>query len=282
MLRVAVIQPSSPPSEEALKEGLAILERLGFKFKSFADPTPSSPAFSAFLLTEVINTSSFDYLWAIRGGFGALRLLPYLEEALSLKKPSFIPPLIGFSDVTVLHCFFWQRFRKLGVHAPVVVSLREVEETALQVLQALLQQKSFDLTYEGKCFQQGKAKGILIGGNLTSLASLCGTPYFPQEKEIILFLEDVNEPCYRLERALTQLFYTFSPFTIKGMVLGDLGEVKAEDLLERIRDLLPENIPIGFDFPFGHVKNNYPLVFGAKAFLIGEGNRSHLKIKGEL
>ncbi len=269
MLRVAIVQPSSPPKEEDLARGLEVLKELGISFKSFADPTPSIPAITALLLAEVLATQEFDYLWAVRGGFGAIKILPFLDEYLEKLnlKPFQIPPLIGFSDITALHSYFWKKFGKIGIHAPMVVNLPEIERDCLTLLLELLEGKRNELVLEGRAYREGEAHGYFFGGNLATFASLCGTIYLPLEDEIILFFEDVNEAPHRLERALMQVILTLSTKRIKGIAFGDLGGMSSEALLHSLQHNLPENIPIGIDFPFGHGKKNYPLLFGAKVRL---------------
>ncbi len=284
MLRVAIVQPSSPPKEEDLAKGLEVLKGLGISFKTFADPTPSIPSITAFLLAEIIATQEFDYLWAVRGGFGAIKILPFLDEYLekSNLKPSQIPPLIGFSDITILHSYFWKKFRKMGIHAPMVLNLPEVEKDCLNFLLELLEGKRRELVLEGRSYREGEAHGYLIGGNLATFASLCGTPYLPFEEDMVLFFEDVKEAPHRLERSLIQVILTLSTRRIKGIAFGDLGGISSEVLLHSLQHNLPENIPIGIDFPFGHGKKNYPLLFGAKVKLSCHEGKATLLMEAPL
>jgi muramoyltetrapeptide carboxypeptidase len=281
MLRIAVVQPSSPPKEEDLAKGLQVLKELGLSFKSFADPTPSIPSVTAFLLAEIIATQEFDYLWAVRGGFGAIKILPFLDEYLKNLnlKPFQIPPIIGFSDITALHSYFWKKFGRIGIHAPMVVNLPEVERDCLDLLLEILHRRRMELMLEGRAYREGEAKGYLFGGNLATFASLCGTAYLPLEEEMILFFEDVNEAPHRLERALMQVILSISLQRIKGILFGDLSGISSEALLHSLQQNLPENIPIGVDFPFGHGKKNYPLIFGAKVKFSCHGGKAILNME---
>jgi muramoyltetrapeptide carboxypeptidase len=281
MLRIAVVQPSSPPKEEDLAKGLQVLKELGLSFKSFADPTPSIPSVTAFLLAEIIATQEFDYLWAVRGGFGAIKILPFLDEYLKNLnlKPFQIPPMIGFSDITALHSYFWKKFGIIGIHAPMVVNLPEVERDCLDLLLEILHRRRMELMLEGRAYREGEAKGYLFGGNLATFAGLCGTTYLPLEEEMILFFEDVNEAPHRLERALMQVILTLSLKRIKGILFGDLSGISSEALLHSLQHNLPENIPIGVDFPFGHGKKNYPLIFGAKVRFSCHGGKAILNME---
>jgi muramoyltetrapeptide carboxypeptidase len=281
MLRIAVVQPSSPPKEEDLAKGLQVLKELGLSFKSFADPTPSIPSVTAFLLAEIIATQEFDYLWAVRGGFGAIKILPFLDEYLKNLnlKPFQIPPIIGFSDITALHSYFWKKFGRIGIHAPMVVNLPKVERDCLDLLLEILHRRRMELMLEGRAYREGEAKGYLFGGNLATFASLCGTAYLPLEEEMILFFEDVNEAPHRLERALMQVILSISLQRIKGILFGDLSGISSEALLHSLQQNLPENIPIGVDFPLGHGKKNYPLIFGAKVRFSCHGGKAILNME---
>jgi len=281
MLRIAVVQPSSPPKEEDLAKGLEVLKELGLSFKSFADPTPSIPSVTAFLLAEIIATQEFDFLWAVRGGFGAIKILPFLDEYLKNLnlKPFQIPHMIGFSDITALHSYFWKKFGSICIHAPMVVNLPKVERDCLALLLEILHRKRMELMLEGRAYREGEAKGYLFGGNLATFASLCGTAYLPLEEEMILFFEDVNEDPHRLERALMQVILTLSLKRIKGILFGDLSGISSEALLHSLQHNLPENIPIGVDFPFGHGKKNYPLIFGAKVRFSCHGGKAILNME---
>lgn len=167
----------------------------------------------------------------------------------------------------------------MGLHAPMVVNLRRTDTEALKKTFSLIKGEMSQYKLKGKAYKRGEASGILLGGNLMTLASLCGTPYFPEEKEIILFIEETKEPLYRMERAFLQLLFSLKKSTIKGLVLGDLGEINSLEFLERVSEFLQEDIPIGFSFPFGHISKNFPLVVGAKARLRVYEKLSELEVK---
>jgi len=276
-LRVAIVQPSSVPEKEPFERGLEILRERGIPFKSFVDFKEDSPFHKAFLFFEVMTSGSFTHLWCARGGSGAIKLLPYLEELLQNTKRSLsLPQIIGFSDITSLHLYFYKRFHLIGLHAPMIVNLYSITRESLERTFEMLfkKQKTFKMT--GRAYQEGFGEGTLIGGNLMTLSSLCGTPFFPEEKEIILFLEETREPLYRIERALLQILFSLPKGVLKGLILGDLGEVKGEDLLGRLSEFLPEGLPLAFDFPIGHTSRNYPFLIGVRAELKVSSKRARL------
>ncbi|MCX8042169.1 MAG: LD-carboxypeptidase [Thermodesulfobacteriaceae bacterium] len=280
-IKIALFSPSSPPSPSIFEKALKILKSYGLSYKSFVDFSSEPPSFRAFLLFEILSTGEFSHIWATRGGFGAIKLLPYLEELFnsSTKRFSFLPFLIGFSDITILHLYFYKKFKKLGFHAPMVLNLPNLSKKNLELLQEVVFRGKGNFL-KGKAFIEGEGEGILIGGNLTTLASLCGTPYFSLEEPFLLFIEDVKEPLYRLERSFLQILFTLKKDHFKGLILGSLGKVDPLEFLEQIKEFLPENLPIGYNFPFGHIKNNYPLIIGKRTYLRVKNSSAELHQEG--
>lgn len=278
-LCIALFQPSSPPEKTLYERAINILRENLIPFKSFVDLTEATPSQKAFLLYEILTSRKFTHLWAIRGGAGAIKLLPYLDELFKAEVfTSFSLPLIlGFSDITVLHLYFWKRFKVKGLHAPMLIHLSELHKNAFIRLKEIIFGKKKEEKLIGKGYRKGTAEGIILGGNLTVLASLCGTPYFPKEENIILLLEDINEKLYRIERSFLQILFSLPQNSLKGLILGDLGEVSPLEFLVRIEEFLPSHIPIGYNFPFGHIAKNYPFLIGAKAFFKVTEKRGELR-----
>lgn len=275
-IKIALFSPASNPSFQAYKRGINVLKKHKIPFKSFVDFSDSSPSMKAFLLYELITQKEYDFIWAVRGGFGSIKLIPYLEDFfLENKKNKIFPYLIGFSDITVLHIYFYKKFKKKGIHAPMIVNLPFLSKSALDNLwQVILGKK--DISLKGKAYQEGKAEGILLGGNLVTLASLCGTPYFPSEEFYILFIEDTKEKTYKLERAFLQIIFSLGLDKIKGIIVGDLGKEDPTKFLKSLSPFLPEKIPIGYDFKVGHIKDNLTLIIGEKTQLIVENKKATL------
>jgi muramoyltetrapeptide carboxypeptidase len=281
-LSIGIIQPSSAPDLELFERGLEVLRQWKIPFKSFVDFEEARPSHKAFLLYELMTSSRFTHLWAVRGGAGAVKLLPYLDELLSSEVTplNYLPQLVGFSDITTLHLYFWKRFKRIGLHAPMIVNLPELDKRCLKILGDLLIEGSKGYKITGRSYRGGVAEGVLIGGNLSIVASLCGTPYFPEEKEILLFLEETNERLYRLERAFLQIILSLPEGSLKGIVLGDLGKVRAEDFLKGVEEFIPQDVPIAYAFPFGHIPKNVPLPIGGKASLKVSRIQATLQITG--
>ena len=212
-------------------------------------------------------------LLAVRGGSGSIHLLDFLQKYWS-EKTAF--SLIGFSDISILLNFIATRFQKITIHSYVANTLR---------LASKADQEFFFRRFQGdwrgelagkdaknlRWFGDKANEARLLGGNLTSIVSLLGTPYQISLDNSILFVEDVAEPYYRIERLFSQLYYSGCLKKILGLVLGHfifanklLDESK---ILELIKAFLPVKIPIVANFPAGHGAKNAPLPIGAKVVL---------------
>jgi len=213
----------------------------------------------------------YDFLWAARGGYGALRLLHLLDEYLEdIKRPFW---LIGFSDVSILLNYFTTRFELTTLHAPVITSLCETNIWALAALKNLLfSGKEIFLT--GQSWQRGKTKGLLLGGNLVSLVSLLGSKWFPDLSGKILFLEEINEDLYRIDRLLTQLYHAGVFAEISGLALGEFKGVNLEELKEIICEYYDG--PTVAELPVGHGSNNFPILIGGETWLESQEGRAFL------
>ena len=221
-------------------------------------------------LTAALAAPDIGALIAARGGYGATRLLPWLEPADVRRAGKW---LVGFSDVTALHAL-WARAGLCSLHGPMVCSLpdagAELQRTWFELLEGAAPPPLTDLTV----VRAGSSEGRLFGGNLTVLAALLGTPYFPPLDDVVLVLEDVGERPYRLDRVLTTLLQSGCLAGVRAVVLGAFTEstpgaegVACEHVLaERLGQL---GVPVLAGAPFGHVPNNHPLLLGAHAQVDG-------------
>ena len=216
------------------------------------------------------------------GGYGCMRLLQRLDWDLIRRNPK---PVIGFSDATALLVPLSSTIGSNAVHGPNAKSLvRDADDTTLTALTSVLTGDwaaynallSSELA-GAKLLRPGEASGRLIGGNLSLLAALCGTPYAADMTGAILFLEEWKEPHYRFDRMLEQLRLAGAFENLSGIILGDLlemariGEDLAEDLEQRIAELAPEGIPVISRFPVGHGAKNLSLLLGAE-YSLGEAS----------
>jgi len=288
--QVAVIAPASGVAPEAFDRALANLEGLGFKpkagehargrkgFLSGTDAERLADIHAAFADKDV------KAVWCVRGGGGCPRLLPMLDFDLIKRNPKVF---IGFSDITALHVAISQRTGLVTFHGPVGTSqyngytrgramelLTGTATPPIVVTPSPENLKNESALFHPATIKSGRAKGELTGGNLALLTSLCGTPY--SLKDIagkILFIEDINEPPYRVDRMLTQLRQSFDLRSLAGVALGvfDDGANTSKDatpLLDIFRDRLGDlGVPVVYGLSFGHITDNMTLPYGIKAEL---------------
>jgi len=288
--QVAIIAPASGVAPESFDRALANLEALGFKPKASEHARGRKSFLSGTDAERLadIHTAFADKdvkaVWCVRGGGGCPRLLPMLDLDLIRKNPKVF---IGFSDITALHVAISQRTGLVTFHGPVGTS-QYTDYTRGRVMEILtgsatppivVKPSPENLKREAALFhpatiKSGRAKGSLTGGNLALLASLCGTPY--SLKDIagkILFIEDINEPPYRVDRMLTQLRQSLDLRSIAGVALGVFDDganttKEAEPLLDVFRDRLGDlGVPVVYGLSFGHIADNMTLPYGIKAEL---------------
>lgn len=217
-------------------------------------------------------------LFALRGGFGCLRLLPLLDKN-ELRQHQKM--LIGFSDITVLHQALFQTTQMVSLHGPMLTTLSSCSRKSIERLYACLRGK-WRTPVSGpkvEILRGGEpARGTLVGGNLSSLMSLLATPFEQDWSNAILFLEDVGEPLYRIDRMLTQLAHCGKLNQVSGIVLGDFSLMRNQDRLESLRfheqiwirvlELTEATgIPVWGDFPVGHGPENLALPHGAETVM---------------
>ena len=272
---VALFAPAGAVNPEDLKKGLEILESWGLRV-SVPERVFSRHRYLAGRdedrleeLKSLLN-KGFDALWAARGGYGCIRLLPALSQ---LPLPPNPPLILGFSDLTAL--LNPLVLKGLPVwHAPTVNFLPRLTPQALETLRSLLFGES-PVILRGRTLQPGEACGPLLGGNLATLVSLMGTPYFPALKGALLFLEETGEALYRLDRYLTQLALAGVFEHLSGLILGYMG-IPTSEILPLLEELLPPSLPVGMDFPLGHTPCTLGLPLGKTFRLLAAGKEASL------
>lgn len=268
------IAPSGCFERERFVAGLARLERAGLRVR-YQDGVYARHRYLAgddsrrtAELAAALADPEAKALWIARGGYGAARLLP----AIAPERVSALPRwLVGFSDATVLHAL-WARAGLVSLHGPNVTTLPAWSDEARSELFELLAAPA-ERTYAGRTLRDGPpARGRLLGGNLTVLASLAGTGALPSFEGAILLLEDVDERPYRLDRSLTQLRLAGSLRGIRAVVIGQLtgceapqSDIGAHDVL--VDALAGLDVPIVSDLPFGHEPSARAVLLGTSAEL---------------
>ena len=215
-------------------------------------------------------------VFCARGGYGCSRLLSHLEHYSSAFGPKW---LIGYSDVTALASFMVNRMRYQCIHGPMPVDLAGAQspdgQKSWDHLYNLLfgQMPAYSFPSDGlnRC---GNVTAPVVGGNLSVMYSLNASPYQWQTDGCILFIEDVNENLYHLDRMMTNLRISGQLAGLKGLLVGAMngmrdsepsfGKTACEIIASHVEDYL---FPVAFGFPAGHDGVNFPMVLGANTSL---------------
>ena len=267
---IAIVAPSGPLEAETVFKGEELLKEMGFDviiapscFEKKGYLAGLSDRQRAEDIMMMFADEEVDAILCMRGGYGCNRIIPYLEHFKFEKYPK---PFIGYSDITYLHIFLNQFHQLITYHGPMLKDLLTKNQTTTQhFLETIMGEMSFDMIdvpYYNRNFCP--TSGILIGGNLTIICSTLGTPYEIDTCGKILFIEEVNEPVYAIDRLLMQLKYSGKLDDAVGIILGDFNvyDKKETDKLLR-RTFRSYNKPIAYNIPSGHCKPIITLPLGS-------------------
>lgn len=281
--RIRIVAPAGIVSKEKIFPGIELLQDFGYEvllgkhvFDSHFQYAGTDEQRAADF-QEAINDPETMVIICARGGYGSVRIIEKLNFSPLLKSPKW---LVGFSDVTVLHSVL----NKLGlasIHGAMPAFFLENKkpsksfDSLMEVLtsgNSSVEIKSHSLNTEGSC------SGELVGGNLSLLYSLQGTPWQLNTKGKILLIEDLSEYLYHLDRMMQNLKLAGQLSGLSGLVVGGFTEMKDNEspygklAYEIIREAVHDcQFPVCFDFPSGHISKNLSLILGATYHLeVGE------------
>lgn len=275
---VGLTAPAGPVSHEKLKRAITALMELGFRVEvgetchmEYRNYLAGPPHIRAAELNGMFSDTAIRAIFCLRGGYGSPQILPLLDCELIKKNPK---PFIGYSDITALHIFLQQNCGIPTIHGPMPASdLIDADPFTKEGLYRLLEQH-YPLgkvcnppgeKMEGLI--SGKAEGGLTGGNLSLISSLMGTPYELETKGKILFIEEINEEPYKLDRMMTQLALGGKFSDAEGIVLGSWTGCQSDsslDLKDFFKEMLgPLGKPVLFNVRAGHCRPMVSLPFGA-------------------
>jgi muramoyltetrapeptide carboxypeptidase len=279
--KIGIIAPAGYLADkEAYRTGCSIIKNMGFEI---VGQEKNWPGYGYLADSDDRRVEELHRVWAnpdikavfaLRGGFGCLRIIDRLDLSLIRKNPKF---LIGFSDITILHNYFFQETGLVSLHGPGLSSLPSADALTLDRLyQCLTGNWQRELQEDVEVVRTGPTvTGTLRGGNLSSLVTMIGTPWVPDLSETILFLEDINEPPYRLDRLLTQFTHSLMFEQVSGIILGDFSDDRDFDQIERLRRhefvwnriielTSSQGMPVWGNFPAGHCRRNITLPIGSR------------------
>ena len=271
---IGIIAPSGPVTPQEIDPAITYLKKSGFNVKTGAsiyrkkgylageDMERLNDLHSMFMDEEV------SAIFCARGGYGALRLLRLIDFELISRRPKIF---LGYSDITALLNAFLIKAGLVTFHGPVLKDFFKSEGSNIPPLMDLLRDgkpPAIDLDPD-MIISEGKARGILMGGNLSTFNTLIGTPYIRPLKDVILFLEDKGEAPYRVDRMLHQLIISDFFRCVRAILFGefiDCGDVdEINSIISNIAEII--KIPVLKGLPFGHGARNIPFPVGVKVEL---------------
>lgn len=222
-------------------------------------------------LQQMLDNPSIKAVWCAKGGYGTVRIIDRIDFTKFRKKPKWI---IGFSDATVLH----SHINKMGiatVHGIVGISVSGATPEAIESFRKSLFGGRIEYRIPPHAYNKnGKAYGEIMGGNLSVLYSIMGSPSEADYKGKIIFIEDLDEYLYHIDRMMMNLKRNGYFKNVKGIIIGGMTKMRDNDIpwghdaLQIVQDIVKEyNIPVCYNFPAGHIKDNRALIFGANATL---------------
>jgi muramoyltetrapeptide carboxypeptidase len=220
---------------------------------------------------EQLDNPNIKAIWCVRGGYGTVRMIDLLDFTKFKQNPKWI---VGFSDVTVIHSYL-NKINIASIHGLMPITVEKASPESIESLRKALfgETLEYEIPFEA-ANRLGTAKGEIVGGNLSILYSLMGSNAQIDCKGKILFIEDLDEYLYHIDRMMMALKRCGCFENLKGLVVGSMTKMKDNDIPwgknanQIIEDVTKEYLfPILYNFPAGHIQDNNPLIFGKQVSL---------------
>jgi len=255
-------------NKKEYERGIKKLTELGFEIvNNNFSPKELSVEEKVYQLHQAFLRKDVDIILAQRGGYGSIKLLPYIDFDIIKNN---VKKFCGFSDISALLNVIFERTKIITYHSPVLINFaNSTKFTINSFLNAIsgFQIKNVFKNAKVEVLQHGKVKGTLKGGNTVTLTSLIGTKWEVDTKDTILFLEEVDEELYKVDRALTQWILAGKFDNIKGLILGNFRKLKIKDVYRILKEQIKINFPVVYCPYIGHLKNKITLPVGAEVRL---------------
>jgi muramoyltetrapeptide carboxypeptidase len=283
---VGIVSPSWCIDEEKLIEAVPYLEGWGLKVKTGRNAARQDGPFAGTDeerladLQEMTDDPDIKAVICSRGGYGMLRIISRLDFTALKTNPKWYA---GFSDITVLHNWLSEVCGIISIHSDMPLNFNNLSKTpdTFSTLKSALFGDPYSIEWTGKVHRQGNAAGEITGGNLSLVYSLIGTMAEPETEGKILFLEDVGEYYYHIDRMLNSLKLAGKLRGLSALLIGGMRDITdtkipwnrsiEETVMEAVKEY---NYPVFFDFPAGHIPDNRAFYFGRRAVIkvSGESN----------
>jgi muramoyltetrapeptide carboxypeptidase len=279
LLRIHIVAPAGKADKTQTRKGIKLISGLGFTCLEGKSLYHKDGYFAGndterlFDFQTAINDDTLA-IWAARGGYGITRIIDLIHWKKFIKNPAWI---IGFSDITAIHIYL-SNIGIPSIHGPMVSQIADPSyKEEISVLKGIFENKFPEYQLPShKENRTGKTKGTITGGNLTLITSTIGTASEIITDGKILFIEEVGESAYRIDRMLVQLKRSGKLKKIKGLIVGHMTNISEEKEFGRtVFDIISEHtseytFPVCYNFPAGHDKPNMPLILGQQCKLTVE------------
>ena len=269
---VAIVATARKIDESTLQPAIKLLESWGLKVvlgKTIGreeNQLAGADWYRATDFQEMIDNPEIKAIWAAKGGYGTVRIVDRVDFKNFKNNPKWI---IGFSDVTVMHSHL-NNMDIETIHGMMALSTRTATNQATESLRKALFGEGLSYKVAPHAFNRfGKASGEIIGGNLSVLYSILGSESDTNYDGKILFIEDLDEYLYHIDRMMMNLKRSGKLAGIKGLIIGGMTSMNDNDVpwgkdsFEIIRDIVKDyKFPVIYDFPAGHIKDNRALILG--------------------
>jgi len=235
-------------------------------------------------LQQFIDDPAISCIWCTRGGYGSIRLLPFLRDERMKSHPKWF---VGFSDVTVFHSLFNEKLKLQTIHGPMLFSFKDSPESAdsFGAMEKLISTGSIEFEFSANPLNRGREmSGILTGGNLSMLYSLRGTDLDLIVEGKILFIEDVDEYLYHIDRMVQNLKRGGWFSKLSGLLVGSMSKMNDNEVPfgRTAEEIIAEttagcDFPVFFNFPAGHRERNMPVILGKEINATQEGDKVHFR-----
>ena len=283
---IGLISPSSTCAEpEKIGQAITYLERNGYRVKAsrYLNQAEHDPAhtdrYKLHDIHEMFSDTGVKAVFCLRGGAGATRLLDRIDYDLIAANPKI---LVGYSDITALSLAVFARTGLVNFSGPMIATeLYAPSAYTEEHFWGMLTEPAYSRSlmnfpdHQVRCLKPGTTSGRLIGGNLSVLSSMIGTPYLPSFRGSLLFAEDINEPAYRIDRMLSHLFNAGLIQKCRGIMFGQFcrnpsdvnHDYRFDKMFTYYANRMAEGTPVMTGLSYGHIQELMTIPVGAKCRL---------------